>query len=351
MFFNAPDNKKKETILPFFLPYAGCKQRCIFCAQEKQTGIKTLKPFNLKDETQRLDIFLSAYQKKTQTLKNKNVELAFYGGTFTALPNEAQLALLKTTQKYHNNVENGFLSNIRCSTRPDSIEKDWLITLKSFGLSMIELGIQSFSDEVLNAVRRGYSAKQAISACEIVKNSGLNLGIQLLPNLPRQTPTMFLNDLDWVKRLKPKSLRLYPCQVIKGAELETVWQKKEFKIWNLPLITILFSQAQLMAWENKITIIRMGLSPEPELEKATIAGLNHPALGQIIRSQALLAFISQKIIYYKALHKSKINKIFIPKRYQGELFGHANKLEAIYQTLGITRCKIKFWQNNFFMLN
>ncbi|MFW6216500.1 MAG: radical SAM protein, partial [Desulfohalobiaceae bacterium] len=173
--FPAPNpDRPKQRIWPVFLPFWGCRQRCIYCAQELQTG-KTRQSLKQHWLTLRTEL-TQAWQAGKPPL-----QLGFYGGTFTALPQGWQLKFLDLAREFK---EKGLITRIRCSTRPDRISLQWLYELRRRGLDMLELGVQSFSTQVLSISSRGYTQSLAEQACAWVKKSGLQLGIQLMPGLP-----------------------------------------------------------------------------------------------------------------------------------------------------------------------
>lgn len=381
-------------LLPFFLPYAGCKRRCIFCAQDKQTGVAALGASRLRSDLElelaRLRTLLCEERVRQRQCGEKKLELAFFGGTFTALPKDMQLKFLAVASEFRLENKGGFLSAVRCSTRPDSLgpnqsgadasersalvpdafragtdlpgmcvkdepdefEPSWLLRLKNAGLDLIELGIQSFADTVLSASGRGYSGSLALRACRMVKAAGLRLGVQLLPGLPGQTPGMFINDMELVRELAPECLRLYPCQVVDGSELAQLWRQGAYTPWDLDLTVELLSLALLMAWGRGIRVIRMGLAPEPGLDSAILAGPRHPALGQMARSKALWRFIRLHLLWSRGLagKGASTPRLYVPERYQGEIFGYANNLLPGFMENGLERQNIIFWDAAHFTL-
>ena len=76
--------QKRGMIIPVFLPFAGCPFQCIYCVQDKQSGAGNI---SIATALQKLenDIELFVNKISTQTQKPNKMEIAFYGGTFTAL--------------------------------------------------------------------------------------------------------------------------------------------------------------------------------------------------------------------------------------------------------------------------
>jgi len=324
-------------IWPVFLPFAGCPYRCVFCAQDKQTG---------QDEIALETILQRLEEDLDQALADGRgpYELAFYGGTFTALPSPWPEIFLGLAMRYR---ERGLVTHVRCSTRPDCVDDFSLSMLRAQGLDMVELGIQSFDDEVLKRSGRGYSGEIAHRACELVQESGLNLGIQLLPGLPGDRPGVFQNDVSISASLHPEVARIYPCLVIRDTPLAGIWERGDFKPWPLDRAKEELAAALLPLWKNNVRVIRLGLPPEGSLSEHVLAGPWHPALGQSARGLALFHLVEQQV--------AKLDKIptqfDVPRRYQGELMGHGNELAEKYAKLGLTKAVIHYTSATQFSLS
>lgn len=319
--------KAHPRIFPVFIPFAGCPHRCVFCSQNAQTGT-TDRP---------LDIVLTQLEQDLTEALNSGrgpYELAFYGGTFTALPKpwpERFLALAKTFR------DRGLICRVRCSTRPDAVEPKRLDHLKSLGLDMIELGIQSFDDHALTTSGRGYDAKTALAACQNIHNAGLGLGIQLLPGLPGDHPGVFQQDTIIAAANNPQCVRLYPCVVMDGTPLAKTWREGGFIPWSLEKTIHELAKAMLVFDSKAIPVIRLGLAPEPSMNAVLLDGPWHPAIGQSIRALALLRHLTRHIPPEIRLHS-----LILPERFKGELFGHKGELKERYAALGLGRGNIHF---------
>ena len=140
--------KPKKSIIPVFIPHLGCPCRCVFCNQDSITSVKCSengKSMPTPDE-------VAGIIERGVEVSGKGAEVAFYGGSFTAISMSLQRAYLEVAHKY---VSDNLLSGIRVSTRPDAIDGDILSELRRFGVSTIELGAQSMEDKVLLLSRRG----------------------------------------------------------------------------------------------------------------------------------------------------------------------------------------------------
>lgn len=327
----------KSRIWPVFLPFAGCPYRCIYCAQDRQTGEEEAE---LADKLAELDTEL----EKALDRGRGPYELAFYGGTFTALPDPWPMAFLAVAQRYK---ERGLVTRVRCSTRPDCVDEAGLDMYQALGLDMVELGVQSFDDIVLKESGRGYTGETAKKACELVTNSGLGLGIQLLPGLPGDRENVFLDDAKITAALKPEVARIYPCLVIRDTPLATLWERGDYVPWELDRARKELAVALPILWGQSINVIRLGLPPEGTLAEHILAGPWHPALGQSVRGLALLDVIKEKLNELDGAPKL----LEVPRRYQGELMGHAKELAAQYEKSGITRANIRYTEEDEFRLN
>lgn len=305
-----------------FLPFAGCPQRCAFCNQQAQTG---QAPEPLSAILARLAARLSA------TAAAPPQELAFYGGTFTALPDGWPQRFLELAAPH---LATGRITRIRCSTRPDAVSAPLLAELKALGLSLVELGVQSFDDAALAASARGYDGATALAACRLVQAAGLGLGVQLMPGLPGQSKTAFRADISTTAGLRPELARLYPCLVLAGTPLADVWRAGRYAPWSLDAALEEVAPALLKLWAAGVPAARIGLAEQPGL--TVLAGPRHPALGQLVRSRALLLFVQGKLV--------ELNRpaqvLFVPRRLQGEVLGQKNALAGDYAALGLC---VRLW--------
>ncbi len=320
---------KNPKILPIFLPFAGCPRRCIYCDQTLQTGIKTSSlSKHLKDFKKRLLNFFST--------KKEPIEIGFFGGTFTGIKEDIALEFLKTAKAYK---EKGLILKVRCSTRPDFIKKDLIKKLKEQGLDLIELGVQSFDNRVLEFAKRGYGKEEIFNACKIIKEEGLELGIQLMPGLPLMDSSIWIKDITYTCSLKPDVVRIYPCVVIKGTDLERLYINKTYIPWSLKESIIRVARGVLKLWRKGIKVIRIGLPPQKEILEKILAGPWHPSLGNMVKGHIFKMYILSVLICIKP---KKILSIRIPKRFQGDFFGFKGENLRFFNKFGIKKDIIYF---------
>ena len=265
----------KTVTVPFFISHQGCPHTCVFCDQRTISGASGVLP-TAEQIRNRIDLWRS-------TAGNRPLEAAFFGGTFTALPEEVQAELLAPLQPF---LENGTLDSVRISTRPDYIDADRVAWLSERGVRTIELGVQSMDDTVLAASGRGHLAAESAHAIRCIKSRGVTVGAQLMPGLPGDTPASSLASLEQVISAGADFLRIYPTVVLQGTELARRYATGEFIPLPLDRGVSLCKLLLQRAMQADIPVIRIGLQADCGLDAESIlAGCWHPALGQLVRSQ------------------------------------------------------------------
>ncbi len=291
-------------VFPVFLPLKGCPFRCIYCDQYLITGSDH---FNLDEHLADIANFCRKHQDVEK-------EIAFFGGTFTALDLTWQREQFTKLSSFINDK-----TGIRYSTRPDCLTKEDLDLARELGVKTIELGIQDFSDEVLKKSRRGYSQAKAIEACKLIKSYDFNLGIQIMPGLPAFSQDSLKETLAIILELKPSFVRIYPTVVLQGTVLADLYSLGEFKPLQLDeAITICVDLYQEFT-EHNIKVIKMGVQIDTIDPKAIIAGPYHKAFGELVQSNILINELSKQIP-----HDAKELEVISPRKLVSKLTGHSN---------------------------
>lgn len=271
---------KKQYIIPIFVPHLGCPNDCIFCNQKSISGQK--KSMTKEEAKKIIDNYL-------ENIKNEEaeVEIAFYGGSFTAIDQKSQEELLKIAYEY---IKEGKVESIRISTRPDCINKEILKRLKKYKVKTIELGVQSANDYILKRANRGHTFADVKKASKMIRRYGFKLGHQMMVGLPESTRIDEINTAKALIKLKPKMVRIYPVLVVKNTELEKEYKEEKYE--PLPLVQAVEICKELvrMFADKNIEIIRVGLQNTEEIaepgkkESEVIAGPYHPAFRQLVES-------------------------------------------------------------------
>lgn len=282
---------KKQYIIPIFVPHLGCPNDCIFCNQKSISGQKE----NMTKEKAKK--IIEKYINAIQT-KDASIEIAFYGGSFTAIEPEKQIELLEVANGY---IKQGKVESIRISTRPDCIDKETLKRLKKYKVKTIELGVQSANDYILKKANRGHTFEDVKKASKMIRWNGFQLGHQMMVGLPESTRIDEINTAKALIKLKPKMVRIYPVLVVKDTKLEKDYKNGIYE--PLPLVQAVEICKQLVRIfaDKKIDVIRIGLQnteeiTNPQGEKSqVVAGPYHPAFRQLVEAGMWYDAIVEKI--------------------------------------------------------
>ena len=282
---------KKQYIIPIFVPHLGCPNDCIFCNQKSISGQKT----NMTKE--KAKGIIDGYLKSIKD-EDALIEIAFFGGSFTAIDEKQQVELLQLANEY---VKSKQVRSIRISTRPDCIDKKILKRLKKYNVKTIELGVQSTNDYILARANRGHTFKDVKNASKLIRRYGFKLGHQMMVGLPESSKKDEINTAKDLIKLKPKMVRIYPVLVIKNTKLEEELKNGIYE--PLPLVQAVEICKELvrMFVDKKIDVIRVGLQNTDEISEPNsgksevVAGPYHPAFRQLVESGMWYEAIVEKI--------------------------------------------------------
>lgn len=294
----------KHYIIPVFIPHYGCRHRCIFCNQKKITGTVAM-------EISGADVEKIIHEHIVRIDRPRHIELAFYGGSFTALPFGYQRQLLEPA--FHA-LQQGLIHTIRLSTRPDAINQKILEQLCALGVSIVELGAQSLEDTVLQKAARGHSYQDIEKAVTLLDAAKLQYGLQLMLGLPGEDWHSLTRTAARLVRLKPDMVRIYPTLVIADTPLAVLYQRNRYV--PLPLEEAIKRAAfiKLICEQNRIPVIRIGLQASEELSSrdTVLAGPYHPAFGEMAESY-LFQLMFQKFAAGNELTDKQIAVYHHPK--------------------------------------
>ncbi len=324
--------KKKHINIPVFIPHLGCPNDCVFCNQRKISG---------KDEF----VFSAAVKElesafKTIDFENSDVEIAFFGGSFTGIERGLMLSLLELAKGY---IDSGKARSIRLSTRPDYISDEILDILKKYSVKTIELGIQSVNDRVLTTCRRGHTFSQTEEAVKKVVRHGFEFVGQMMVGLPCATLEDEIKTAEFICESGAVAARIYPTVVFMGTHLETMSKTGEYT----PIDSERAIERSAYVFEEflkyNVPVIRVGLHSSESLssEEEVYAGANHPALGERIMSRVYLRKIVNEIDKYGRDVKGKNMIIYVASGETSKAVGNKGENKRILmQDFGIKSVKI-----------
>lgn len=289
--------------IPIFVPHYGCPHQCVFCNQKTITGQKS--PVSLIDAEK----IITDHLKTTK--EDDFVEIAFFGGSFTAIDRETQTSLCALAKKY---IDMGKVNTFRCSTRPDCINEGILDNLKRFGIGTIELGVQSTDEEVLILSERGHTREDVFRASALIKSYGINLGLQMMTNLPGDTFEKSVKTCEDLISLDPVCVRIYPTITLEGTKLYSMYKEGIYTPYTLEETTELLSVLIDKFNDANIDVIRVGLQTTDEINSDTVIGPYHQAIRELAESRIFRKKLENEISdkTYKSLNVY-VNPRFISK--------------------------------------
>lgn len=263
----------KHINVALFVPDAGCPHRCSFCNQKTISG--KITPLKVEE----ID---SAVEVALKSIGCNEGEIAFFGGSFTAIDRDYMISLLERAYGY---VGKGLFKGIRISTRPDRINEEILDILRHYGVTAIELGCQSMDDEVLLLNRRGHTEKDVVNAAKLIKSKGFELGLQMMTGLYGDSDEKAVATAKKIIKLSPDTVRIYPTVVLEGTDLCELYRKGVYFPQTVDEAAELCKKLLLMFEEKDIRVIRLGLHSGGNVEDGFVAGPYHPAFREICESK------------------------------------------------------------------
>ena len=279
--------KMKYYNIPVFVPHRGCPFDCVFCNQKHITGADG-------DTDEKYIINTIEEHLKTLPKKDRIVEAAFFGGSFTGIDTTVQTRFLSAAYEY---VKSGKIDGIRISTRPDYIDIKTLERLKLYGVTTIELGVQSMNEDVLKQSNRGHSAERVIESCGLIRKYPFKLGLQMMTGLPGDTPERSEYTADRIIALKPDFVRIYPTLVVKDTYLEKMYLDGRYKPQTVEEACELCKRLLYKFNKANIPVIRIALQTTEEISPggSLVAGPFDPQFGERVESMIYYDKISELI--------------------------------------------------------
>ncbi|MDU1538881.1 MAG: elongator complex protein 3 [Paeniclostridium sp.] len=315
----------KKRIIPIFVPHRGCPHDCIFCNQKKITGVST--DITSDDVRRIIEEYLTTIDK------DASIEIAFFGGSFTAIDMDIQRNLLSVAKEY---VDKNIVSDIRMSTRPDCINDEILTMLKEYKVSIIELGVQSLDDRVLIDSVRGHSDKDVFESANLIKKYGIKLGLQMMIGLPSDTEEKCIYTAKEFIKLNPDCVRVYPTLVVKETGLEKLLVENKYTPFTLDESIEIVKKVLVLFYTNNINVIRVGLQATEDIAigKEVLAGPYHPAYRELVESKMYGDYIEYLINKYEA--KENINVLVNKKNVSRILGNKKSNVKELKEKYGIS---------------
>ena len=325
---------KKHINIPVFIPHLGCPNQCVFCNQKTISGV-------MEFDVSQLDSIITE-TLSTIDVSSSDVEIAFFGGSFTGIDFSLMCQLLSVAYSY---VKNGSVSSIRLSTRPDYIDDRILKTLKMYGVKTIELGLQSTSENVLLSCKRGHTALDAQRACRLIREYGFELVGQMMIGLPNSSIEDELNTAEFILKNGATGARIYPTVVLQQTELKTMCLCGDYTPLTVEDAIMRSKEVAKFFIKNNVDIIRVGLCSSENLhsEETYFAGPNHSALGELVYGEVYYDFILDELksVTEKDLRGKRLN-IEVPFGAKSKAIGQKRKnIIRLQELYGFSSVKVQ----------
>ena len=323
---------KNYYIIPLFVPQEGCPHKCVFCNQDRITGL---------DEQVTSQIVRKTINEYLETIDNSKaiVEVSFFGGTFTGIKEEKQKEFLSIAKEYK---DKGLIKKIRLSTRPDYINDYILNYLKEYSVDIIELGVQSLDSEVLKKAGRGHTVEDVVKASKLIKEYNIILGHQIMPGLPGDTFETDIKTVECSLQMNPDICRIYPSLVIKDTPMEIMYKRNTYIPYTLEEAVEISKVMYDMYRNAGVNVIRIGLQPT---DKDVISGPFHPAFRELVEGSLIIDKIienTKNISEFTIEINSKdISKLYANKKLYFNKLKALNKKVEVKQSDNILRGNIK----------
>ncbi len=271
--------------IPVFIPHLGCPNQCVFCNQRSISGVKRFDPDSVREI---IDEALS-------TVGDEDfAEIAFFGGSFTGIDRDLMLYLLEIADSY---VRSGRVRSVRCSTRPDYIDDGIIDILVKHNVKVVELGLQTASDEILSITKRNHTFEDEVRACRLITEGGLTLIGQMMIGLPGSTLADEIRTAEFIISAGASGARVYPTVVFRETELCSWAENKSYTPLDIDDAVARSAEVVKLFRASGVDVIRVGLCASDNLisEDTYFAGPNHPALGELVENRIYFDRISERV--------------------------------------------------------
>lgn len=309
----------KHSNISIFIPHIGCPHRCSFCDQRTISGAEKIPHGD--------DVREICEKALAEVKSPENTEIAFFGGSFTAIPRAYMTELLEAAYSF---VGEGKFKGIRLSTRPDCIDREVLTILKKYGVTSIELGAQSMSNKVLKANQRGHSADDVEKAAELIREFGFELGLQMMVGLYKSDMADEFETLDKIAAIRPDTVRIYPVVILDGTKLGELYKSGEYSTFSFDEVTE-FAAIAMMKFEYEgIKVIKCGLHASEFVERDMLGGFYHPAFRELCESN---------------IYRRKMEELIAYETKSGFDFVFAVNSTCISKAMGHKKSNVEYFKN------
>ncbi len=271
-------------ILPVFLPHFGCHERCIYCHQQIITDLR--------------DTDLNTIITKTLSAHAGPYEVGLFGGNIFGIKTEQLRQLFAHFEGFSDRI-----ANFRVSTKPVPLNNEIIDMLRANRVTVIELGIPAFNNEILSLLNRRHSAEDLITTYKMLTEKGFHVALQFMAGLPDETMADIQNTVAHMIDLKPYYIRIYPLVVLKATPLGEMYEKGLFTPDPFDIVLDRVVYMYLKALKEGIPVVKIGLTDNEVIKENILAGQYHPAYGYMVKARAFYLAVMAKLRHIAATKK------------------------------------------------
>ncbi|MDP2973392.1 MAG: radical SAM family heme chaperone HemW [Deltaproteobacteria bacterium] len=208
-------NSEKISGLYLHIPF--CLSKCLYCDFYSSTSISAVPDF------------LNGLFKEMEMYRHRfnPFDTVYIGGGTPSLLSSKQLEnILIRVRKNFDLISN---TEITIETNPADLNRSFLESMREIGINRINIGVQSFDENVLDFLGRRHSVKQVLSAIEASRKAGFhNIGLDLIYGVPEQNIDLWLDTLRQTIVFSPEHLSCYQLTLEAKTPLGIRCQAGEF---------------------------------------------------------------------------------------------------------------------------
>ena len=193
-----------------------CASRCSYC-----DFFSTLQ---LADAGERfVEAVIAEAGLRRDELHGEGVKTLYLGG---GTPSQLPIPLLeRLVEGLRETFDLSGLEEFTVEANPDDVTPEWCAALPPLGVNRVSMGVQSFEDDILRAIGRRHTARQAVQAVANLRQAGIhNISIDLIYGLPGQTLVSWRESVEQAIALAPQHISAYGLTYEQGTRL---WLQRE----------------------------------------------------------------------------------------------------------------------------
>ncbi len=198
----------RDVPLGLYLHIPFCRKRCKFCY---------FKVFTDRNANE-IENYVSALSReielvsKQQVMGDRPFRFVYFGGGTPSYLSSKQLVRL--VDRLRENIDWNLAEEVTFECEPGTLQENKVHTLKELGVTRLSLGIENFSDKILEDNGRAHLTKEVWNAWEWIQAAGFhNVNIDLISGMVGETTENWEYNIDKTIELSPDSVTIYQMEL------------------------------------------------------------------------------------------------------------------------------------------